>query len=64
MIDFDVYGLESLVWVYATQEGIITPNTWEKIISKSVYGGHIPGDVFMADGRKNQFGMNIKNLIN
>jgi len=36
MIDFDVYGLESLVWVYATQEGIITPNTWEKIISKSV----------------------------
>ncbi len=63
MIDFDVDGLESLVWVYGTQEGIITPITWEKIISKSVYGEHIPGDVFMADGKKNNFGLNIKSLL-
>jgi len=63
MIDFDVDGLESLVWVYGTQEGIITPDTWEKIISKSAYGEHIPGDVFMADGKKNNFGLNVKSLL-
>ena len=63
MIDFDLEGFKALVWVYGTREGIITPDTWEKIICKSVSGTHIPGDTYMADGMKNEYGLNIKSLL-
>ncbi len=55
MIDFDIEGLKSLVYVYGSRERIITPDSWEKIICKSVNGTHIPGDIFMADGTKTIF---------
>lgn len=60
---FDIDGLKALVYVYGTQEGIITPDTWEKIICKSIEGNHIPGDIFMADGMKDTTGLNIKSLL-
>ena len=63
MLDFDLEGFEALVWMYGSREGIITPDTWEKIICKSVNGVHIPGDIFMADGMKDHFGLNIKSLL-
>lgn len=63
MIDFDLEGLKALVWVYGTQEGIITPETWEKIICKVVGGKHIPGDIYMADGMKDNMGLNVKSLL-
>jgi len=62
-MNFDIEGLKSLVYVYGTQEGIITPDTWEKIICKSVGGTHIPGDIFMSDGRKDGSGLNVKSLL-
>ena len=52
MINFDLEGLKALVWHYATQEGIITPKTWEIIISEASGGTHIPGDKFMADAKR------------
>lgn len=61
-MNFDVEGLKSLVYFYGTQEGVITPITWEKVICKSVGGVHIPGDIFMADGSKDTVGLNIKSL--
>lgn len=63
MIDVDLFGLESLVWAYGSREGIVTPETWEKIMCKSVNGTHIPGDIFMSDGMKDQYGLNIKSSI-
>jgi len=60
MINFDLEGLKALVWHYATQEGIITPKTWEIIISEASGGTHIPGDKFMADAKKVKLGLNIK----
>ena len=62
-MNFDIEGLRSLVWYYGAREGIITPDTWEKILCKSVGGTHIPGDVFMADGYKDKIGLNIKTLL-
>lgn len=62
-MNFDIEGLKSLVWHYGAREGIITPDTWEKIICKAVGGTHIPGDVFMADGYKDKVGLNIKTLL-
>ncbi len=62
-MNFDIEGLRSLVWHYGAREGIITPDTWEKIICKSVGGTHVPGDVFMADGIKDKSGLNIKTLL-
>ena len=62
-MNFDIEGLKSLVFVYGTQEGIITPDTWEKIICKSVSGTHIPGDIFMSDGMKSNAGLNIKSIL-
>ncbi len=61
-MDIDLIGFESLVWVYGSKEGIITPTSWEQIICKSVGGNHVPGDIFMADGIVNQSGLNIKSL--
>jgi hypothetical protein len=63
MIDFDIEGLKSLVYVYGSRERIITPDSWEKIICKSVNGTHIPGDIFMADGTKNNYGLNQKSIF-
>lgn len=63
MINLDLEGLKSLVYVYGSREGIIRPDTWEKIICKSVGGTHIPGDKYMADGFKKIFGLNIKSLL-
>lgn len=63
MIDLDLEGLKALVYVYGSREGIIRPDTWEKIICKSVGGTHIPGDKYMADGFENIFGFNIKSLL-
>jgi len=63
MINFDIEGLKSLVYVYGSMEGIITPDSWEKIICKSVNGTHIPGDNFMADGSKNNYGLNAKSIF-
>lgn len=51
------------MWHYGTREGIITPDTWEKIICKASGGTHIPGDVFMADGVKDKSGLNVKTLL-
>ena len=62
-VNFDVEGLKSLVYVYSTQEGIITCDTWEKIICKSVGGTHIPGDIFMSDGVKDTTGVNVKSIL-
>jgi len=62
-MNFDTDGLKSLVWHYGAREGIITPKTWEIIICKSVEGTHIPGDIFMADGFKNNLGINTKTLL-
>jgi len=31
-MNIDLNGFESLVWVYGSKEGIITPINWEKII--------------------------------
>lgn len=61
-MNFDIEGLKALVYVYGTQEGIITPDTWEKIICKSVGGQHIPGDIFMADGMIFKSGLSVKSL--
>jgi hypothetical protein len=63
MVDFDLNGFESLVWFYGNREGIITPDTWEKIVCKSVNGTHLPGDTFMADGMKDKSGLNVKSLL-
>jgi hypothetical protein len=63
MIDFDFDGFKALVWVYGSREGIITSDTWEKIICKSANGVHIPGDTYMADGMKNEYGLNVKSLL-
>lgn len=62
-MNFDIEGLKSLVYVYGKQEGIITPDTWEKIICKSVGGTHISGDTFMSDGKKDTTGLNVKSLL-
>lgn len=62
MIDFDSFGFEALVHHYSMTEGIINPQTWEKIICKSVGGNWIPGDIYMADGYKSNFGLNIKSI--
>ena len=59
---FDIEGLKALTWKYAQREGVITPITWEKIISKSTNGVHIPGDVYMADGYCENVGQNNKSL--
>ena len=59
---FDIEGMKALTWFYAKREGIITPGTWEKIISKSTGGKHIPGDVYMADGVVDKFGQNDKSV--
>ena len=63
MINFDIEGLQSLVWYYAGVEGIITPTTWETIICKSVGGEHIPGDKFMSDGILPPHGLSMKSRI-
>ena len=63
MINFDIEGLQSLVWHYAGVEGIITPTTWEIIICKSVGGKHIPGNIFMSDGILDPFGLSMKSRI-
>ena len=63
MINFDIEGLQSLVWHYAGVEGIITPTTWETIICKSVGGEHIPGDKFMSDGILPPHGLSMKSRI-
>ena len=62
-MNFDIEGLKALTWVYAQREGIITPDTWEKIISKSTGGEHIPGDVYMADGYSKSEGQNDKSVL-
>lgn len=63
-MNFDIEGLEALTWFYAQREGIIIPDTWEKIISKSTGGIHIPGDVYMSDGKVGNFGQNDKSVLN
>ena len=63
MINFDIEGLQSLVWYYAGVEGIITPTTWETIICKSVGAEHIPGDKFMSDGILPPHGLSMKSRI-
>jgi len=60
---FDIEGLKALTWFYAQREGVITPDTWEKIISKSTGGEHIPGDVYMSDGKVDTFGQNDKSVL-
>lgn len=63
LLTLNVEGLKSLVWHYGAREGIITPNTWEKIICKASEGTHIPGDIYMADGFVGKSGLNIKTLL-
>lgn len=60
---FDIEGLKALTWFYAQREGVITAGTWEKIISKSTGGEHIPGDVYMSDGKVDNFGQNDKSVL-
>lgn len=64
MIEFDLYGLESLVYCYSKKEpnGIIPERIWELIIAESVNGRHIPGDKYMADAVKDNIGLNVKSL--
>ena len=52
-----------MTWFYAQREGIITPDTWEKIIAKSTGGEHITGDVYMADGYSKSEGQNDKSVL-
>ncbi len=61
-MNFDGEAFESLVWNYATLEGIIKPETWEIITCKSFGGTHIPGDKYMADVFVSNIGFNIKSL--
>lgn len=60
---FDLEGFKSLVWVYSSREGVINPETWERIFCKSVYGDWISGDKYMADGKKSTNGFNIKSIL-
>lgn len=60
---FDIEGLKALTWTYAQREGIITPSTWEKIISDSTGGDHIPGDIYMSDGKVGNIGQNHKSVL-
>lgn len=60
--DFNEKSLEAMVWDYASQQGIITPETWEKIICESCKGEWIDGDKYMADGSKINLGLNIKSV--
>lgn len=62
-MEFDIEGLKALTWFYAQREGIITFDTWEKIIAKSTGGKHIPGDVYMADGYIKSEGQNDKSIL-
>lgn len=62
-MNFDIEGLKALTWFYAQREGVITPDTWEIIISKSTGGEHIPGDVYMSDGKVDSFGQNDKSVL-
>ena len=39
MISLDKEALKAYVWHYSQREGIIQPETWEKIICQSVEGG-------------------------
>jgi hypothetical protein len=59
-LKIDLEGLKSLVWIYGGREGVITPKTWELIISKVLYGTHVPGDIFMADVYKDDYGFSVK----
>lgn len=63
MIDFDLEGLKSLVYVHGSREKIIIPDTWEKIICMAANGTHIPGDKFMADVSKNKSGLSVKSIF-
>jgi hypothetical protein len=64
MLEFDLYGLESLVHYYSEKDpkGIVSEKLWEIIISQAVNGIHVPGDKFMADVVKDNIGLNIKTL--
>jgi len=64
MISIDGDALESLVWYYSEREGIIQPETWEKIICQSTKDGEwIGGDTYMADGKTLYCGLNIKSIL-
>lgn len=60
MLVFDEEKLFILIWDYGRQQGTISPETWEKIISESVGGQWIGGDKYMADAVCDEYGMNIK----
>ena len=64
MISIDGDALEAFVWYYSEREGIIQPETWEKIICQSTENGEwIGGDTYMADGRTDKYGLNIKSVL-
>jgi hypothetical protein len=64
MISLDKEALKAYVWHYSQREGIIQPETWEKIICQSVEGGEwIGGDIYMADGKTLISGLNIKSVL-
>jgi len=58
----DRHAFEALVFYYASREETITPTQWELIISDACGGVHIPGDVYMADGKVGTVGLNIKSI--
>ena len=64
MIVLDKEALKAYVWHYSQREGIIQPETWEKIICQSAEGGEwIGGDTYMADGKTPRSGLNIKSVL-
>jgi len=60
--DFNLNAFEAMVWDYASQQGIINYETWEKIVCESCKGTWINGDKYMADGSKDNLGLNIKSV--
>lgn len=60
-VDFKL--LKALILHYTKQEGVIKWQTWEKIIARACDGVWIPGDKYMADAVKNQYGLNIKSVL-
>lgn len=62
MIDFDSEKFMILVWDHASQQGTISPETWEQIIAVSCDGRWIGGDKYMADAVKKTNGLNAKSI--
>jgi len=55
--------LKALILHNTLKNNIIDCKDWEKIISRSCGGTWIPGDKYMADAIKDNYGLNIKSVF-